>query len=168
MMKNSIFAILILLFVTGCSTNDDKPMRDSDILGTWNRSHEVLAEDVENDLEEGVYLYSHKITFSLDNSFTEYFYLANKEDLKIIGYLSKNVGTYTIEGNRLHFSYDMWYSSEEYSSLFVPLEELILRDEDQVESPNYSFSGNRTKLMFDFDPCGETQNCLDKIEFEKE
>lgn len=167
-MKKQVFAVLLLLLVTACSSDNDDIKTDLNLVGIWERSMVISPEDVGNDLEEGEYFYVNRIEFSSDNSFIEFYYLINGENQEIIGYYSKNEGTYKTRGDRLEFHFNQWISNEEYNQLFVPLENLVLINENQGYSLNYSFQNNQSLLIFNFDPCGPLENCFSgNLEYNK-
>ena len=167
-MKNQSLAVLILFIISACSTSDSELETNSSLVGTWNHVTQLEAEDVEQDLPEGEYLYINQIEFLSDNTFIELSYLVNDESQEIIGYLAKNEGTYEVTGDRLQKTYDRWFANSEDNIQFVPVEELSLVHENQEEAMDYSILNDNTTLLIDFDPCPENALCVDQLEYQRE
>lgn len=166
-MNKQLFRILVFFLIIGCSSNDEDFQNDSTLIGIWQNIEEVNSEDIEQNLEEGDYIITQQIEFMTDNSFEQLTYLTNKDNQEIIGYLSRNDGTYLIGEDRLQINFDRYYSNTEFSTTFTSIDNLVLIHDNQQESFEYTLSESQNRLIFDFDPCAPNAFCLDKIEFQR-
>ena len=128
-MKNVLWITILFLFVLGCSKDDNSSPR---LLGTWERSYEPVAAEIEG-LNEGDYLIVSQINFSSNNTYTSLLFIIDKNNQEKLGYFSKEIGTYNVDNNMIRLKYNSWASNEENYFESVPLENLILIKSD-IES----------------------------------
>ncbi|SDS27202.1 hypothetical protein SAMN04487764_1835 [Gillisia sp. Hel1_33_143] len=149
-MKNVLWITILFLFVLGCSKDDNSSPR---LLGTWERSYEPVAAEIEG-LNEGDYLIVSQINFSSNNTYTSLLFIIDKNNQEKLGYFSKEIGTYNVDNNMIRLKYNSWASNEENYFESVPLENLILIKSDIEHSRSFYFENNELLLG-----CGELQNC---------
>tara|TARA_Y100000588_G_C14107720_1_gene861565 strand:+ start:641 stop:1129 length:489 start_codon:yes stop_codon:yes gene_type:complete len=158
-----LFAIIGIFIFLSCTVDDENVPKTENIIGTWEKTYEINAEDFP-DLEEESYEYVLQYKFSEKNKFESYSFLRNIPNDSIVGYNSRDIGNYSTEEDVMKLLYNKYNSNQETLE-FQDLDELILFKEN-VEW-NFDFSINNDELVFDFDPCGPAELCLADLKFKR-
>lgn len=157
-----LFTFMSIAVFLSCSLDDDNSSNVENIEGVWEKTNEIISENIPN-LEDENYEYVTQYKFLSDRSFESYFFVRNTETDSIVGYNSKSKGNFSTKGNRMELLYDQYNNTE--SAEFQTLDELILVQEDLEWS--FNFSVNQDELLFDFDPCGPLANCIGEIKLKR-
>ncbi|NER17618.1 lipocalin family protein [Spongiivirga citrea] len=151
---------LVVISFLSCSKGKDSTI-DPNLIGLWEISSELGINDIPSVQNEG-YERVTQFNFNMDGSFEFGSFIRNINSRSILAYSQRYLGTYEIEGDRLNLTYDYWGAQpldDQYGDL-QSLDELILVNENQLWSFTYSISDNQ-KIVFDYDPCGPAENCID-------
>ncbi|EAR00022.1 lipocalin family protein [Maribacter sp. HTCC2170] len=159
-MKKIGFYLLLISFLSCSKDNDD--IINTDLVGIWENTFILEIGDISSVQEEG---FEHVVqyTFNLNQSFEYGSFIRNIDSGSILAYSHRYLGHYGIEGNRLNLIFEHWGAEpldNQYSEL-KNINELVLVTENETWSFSYSISQNK-KLVFDYDPCGPLENCIDK------
>jgi hypothetical protein len=159
-MKNVGLIFLLFSFLS-CSKDSDTKI-DPNLIGLWENSFELGIGAIPSDQNEG-FEHVAQYIFNVDRSFERGSFIRNIDTGSILAYSQRYLGTYEIDGNRLNLTFDYWGAEpldDQYSGL-KGIAELVLVSENETWGFSYSIRENK-KLIFDYDPCGPLENCVDK------
>ena len=155
--------LLTVLFLTGCSS-DDETISDTAIEGVWEKTTIVDSNEFD-ELDENLnYESVIQYKFLKASKFESYTFIRAIESSEIAGYMFKELGSYTINNNRLSLISDRWISQDDSGAL-QSLQELSLNEQEVEWSFNIILEQNT--LIFNFDPCGPAENCIGSITLNK-
>jgi hypothetical protein len=146
------FSILVLFGLIACS--DDGHSIEKDIKGVW--AQETYMEDV-NHISRGEY------HFKDDGQLEVLRIELDIDSREVLGYRSRILGNYGINGNKLSFYNLVMYSNDDTTGPFTELENLTKVAEGGAYDVTCQIEERGKKLTFIYPPCGPLENCIGTI-----
>lgn len=161
-----ILLIICIGLLASCS-NDDDSLGNKDIYGYWVETEAIAKEEIDT-TSNSEFSLKQVLSLEEDHNFNWLVAIINKDTEATLGYLSRETGTFSVNGNKLTLNFDRYEAEQaSLSSGYHPvaLDSLVLTDQNVQSEIPFVISNNNNTLYFDFPECEDT--CPGDIEFQR-